>query len=68
MHGTFSFQGKEYKLRHCAERRVTVCLIPQKNIIVFWEVKKLARFQSKIIPLSTFDFLKIYPFDFHGTE
>ena len=42
--GTISFQGKEYKLRQCAGRRVAVCLIPQRKIIVAWEGQKVGDF------------------------
>jgi len=42
--GTFSFQGKEYKLRQCAGRRVTVCLIPKKKIVITWDDKKVEDF------------------------
>ena len=42
--GTFSFQGNEYKLRHCAGKRVTVCFIPKKKIIVSWEGEKVGEF------------------------
>ena len=42
--GTFSFKGKEYKLRQCAGRQVTVCLIPKKKILVAWDDKKVGDF------------------------
>jgi hypothetical protein len=42
--GSFSFRGKEYKLRQCAGREVTVCLIPKKKILVAWEGKKVGDF------------------------
>ncbi len=42
--GTFSFRGKEYKLRQCAGKRVTACLIPKKKILVAWNDKKVGDF------------------------
>jgi hypothetical protein len=42
--GSFSFKGKEYKLRQCAGRQVTVCLIPKKKILVAWDDKKVGNF------------------------
>jgi len=43
--GTFSFQGKVFKLRHCANKLVTVCLIPSQKILVLDEHHKMAEFR-----------------------
>jgi len=42
--GTFSFRGRKFKLRHCAEKRVTVCLIPNKKLLVAKDGLKMAEF------------------------
>jgi len=42
--GTFSFRGKEYKLRHCAGAMVTLCLIPDQKLIVTWNGQRVGNF------------------------
>lgn len=42
--GTFSFKGREYKLRHCAGNRVTVCLIPKKKLLASKDGQKVGEF------------------------
>jgi len=42
--GTFQFHEKEYKLRQCADCRVTVCLILQKKILVAWNGQRVGDF------------------------
>jgi hypothetical protein len=42
--GTFSFRGKEYKLRQCAGALVTLCLIPHQKLLVAWNRQKVGNF------------------------
>jgi hypothetical protein len=42
--GTFSFRGKEYKLRHLAGMRVTVGVIPGKKLLVIKDARRVAEF------------------------
>jgi hypothetical protein len=42
--GTFSFQGKEYKLRQCAGALVTLCLIPDQKLLVTWNGERVGNF------------------------
>lgn len=42
--GTFSFRGREFKLSRCAGERVTVCLIPNKKLIVVKDGQKVGEF------------------------
>lgn len=42
--GTFSFQGKEYKLRHLAGTRVTIGLIPGMKLLVIRDGQRAAEF------------------------
>ncbi len=42
--GTFSFRGREFKLNHCAGERVTVCLIPNKKLMVVKDGQKVGEF------------------------
>jgi hypothetical protein len=42
--GTFSFRGKEYKLRHLAEMRVTVGFIPGQKLLVIKDGQRAAEF------------------------
>ena len=42
--GVFSFRGRKFKLRHCAGEYVTLCLIPNKKLLVTKEGRKVAEF------------------------
>jgi len=42
--GTFSFRGREFKLSHCGGERVTVCLIPNKKLMVVKDRQKVGEF------------------------
>jgi hypothetical protein len=42
--GTFSFRGKEYKLRHLAGMRVTVGYIPERKLMVIKDAQRAAEF------------------------
>jgi len=42
--GTFSFQGKEYKLRHLAGTRVIVGLIPDRKLLVIKDGQRATEF------------------------
>jgi hypothetical protein len=42
--GTFSFRGKEYKLRQCAGALVTLCLIPHQKLLVAWNGQRVGNF------------------------
>jgi hypothetical protein len=42
--GTFSFRGKEYKLRHLAGMRVTMGLIPGRKLLVIKDGQRAAEF------------------------
>jgi len=42
--GTFSFRGREYKLRQCAGALVTLCLIPHQKLFVAWNGQKVGDF------------------------
>ena len=42
--GTFSFQGKEYKLRHLAGTRVTVGFMPNQKLLVIKDRQRVAEY------------------------
>ena len=42
--GTFSFRGREFKLTQFGGERVTVCLIPNKKLIVVKDGQKVGEF------------------------
>ena len=44
MGDTFSFRGREFKLTQFGGERVTVCLIPNKKLIVVKDGQKVGEF------------------------
>jgi hypothetical protein len=44
--GTLTFRGRQYKLRHCRGRHVTVCFIPGKKIIIAGQGQRLGEFPT----------------------